>query len=187
MAEAKKTAQNCAKRRTVEQDVRAAEESRPWRNFGVLCWTVYLRRLPDRPTSDGSRDPATTTPILYLPTVAGSFVGAITLRAFSHPEWGAPFFGVGVLSWLAIESVLVHRLYAASELLPPLRPTLGIQLAPPTVGCSAYLSITSGALDLFAQMLLGDGLFQALLLRGRLLPPPLLPPPESLHPTPRVI
>jgi len=93
-----------------------------------------------------------------------------------------------VLSWLAIESVLVHRLYAASELLPPLRPTLGIQLAPQTVGCSAYLSITSGALDLFAQMLLGDGLFQALLLlRGRLLPPPLLPPPESLHPTPRVI
>lgn len=117
----------------------------------------------------GGRDPATTTPVLYLPTVAGSFVSAITLSAFGHPEWGAPFFGVGVLSWLAIESVLVHRLYTVSELPPPLRPTLGIQLAPPTVGCSAYLSITSGSPDLLAQMLLGYGIFQALLLI-RLLP-----------------
>ena len=117
----------------------------------------------------GGRDPATTTPVLYLPTVAGSFISAITLGAFGHPEWGAPFFGVGVLSWLAIESVLVHRLYTASELAPPLRPTLGIQLAPPTVGCSAYLAITSGPPDLLAQMLLGYGVFQALLLI-RLLP-----------------
>jgi tellurite resistance protein len=117
----------------------------------------------------GGRDPATTTPVLYLPTVAGSFISAITLSVFGHPEWGAPFFGVGVLSWLAIESVLVHRLYTVSEMAPPLRPTLGIQLAPPTVGCSAYLSITSGSPDLFAQMLLGYGVFQALLLL-RLLP-----------------
>jgi tellurite resistance protein len=117
----------------------------------------------------GGRDPSTTTPVLYLPTVAGSFVSAITLSVFGHPDWGAPFFGVGVLSWLAIESVLVHRLYHAGELPAPLRPTLGIQLAPPTVGCSAYLAITSGPPDLFAQMLLGYGVFQALLMI-RLLP-----------------
>ena len=204
----------------------------------------------------GGRDPTTTTPVLYLPTVAGSFVSAITLSAFGHPDWGAPFFGVGVLSWLAIESVLLHRLYTVIELPPPLRPTLGIQLAPPAVGCSAYLSITSGPPDLFAQALIGYALFQLLLmirllpwivrqpfapsywaftfglsalaisflrfvergatgpiplaapyvfsavslaiggiaagtlwlmLRGRLLPPPLQPPPESLHPAPRVI
>jgi tellurite resistance protein len=117
----------------------------------------------------GGRDPSTTTPVLYLPTVAGSFVSAITLSTFGHPDWGAPFFGVGVLSWLAIESVLVHRLYHAGELPLPLRPTLGIQLAPPTVGCAAYLSISSGPPDLFAQMLLGYGVFQALLMI-RLLP-----------------
>jgi tellurite resistance protein len=116
----------------------------------------------------GGRDPSTTTPILYLPTVAGSFVSTITSSVFGHPEWGVPFFGVGVLSWLAIESVLLHRLYSV-ELPPPLRPTLGIQLAPPTVGCAAYLSITSGPPDVFAQMLLGYGVFQALLMI-RLLP-----------------
>jgi len=58
----------------------------------------------------GNRDPTTTTPVLYLPTVVGSFVSTIVLGAFGHPDWGAPFFGVGVLSWLAIESVLLHRL-----------------------------------------------------------------------------
>jgi len=116
----------------------------------------------------GGRDPGTTTPVLYLPTVAGSFVSAITLSVFGHPDWGVPFFGVGVLSWLAIESVLVNRLYSV-ELPPPLRPTLGIQLAPPTVGCAAYLSITPGPPDFLAQMLLGYGVFQALLMI-RLLP-----------------
>ena len=116
----------------------------------------------------GGRDPSTTTPVLYLPTVAGSFVSTITVSVFGHPDWGVPFFGVGVLSWLALESVPVQRLYAV-ELPPPLRPTLGIQLAPPTVGCAAYLSITSGPPDVVAQMLLGYGVFQALLLL-RLLP-----------------
>jgi tellurite resistance protein len=117
----------------------------------------------------GGRDHATTTPILYLPTVAGSFVSAIVLSAFGYTAWAVPFFGAGLLSWLAIESVLLHRLYVVSELPPPLRPTLGIQLAPPAVGCAAYFSITSGAPDLFAQSLIGYALFQALVLI-RLLP-----------------
>jgi len=117
----------------------------------------------------GGRDHAATTPVLYLPTVAGSFVSAIVLSAFGHPAWAVPFFGAGLLSWLAIESVLLHRLYVVSELPPALRPTLGIQLAPPAVGCAAYFSITSGPPDLFAQGLIGYALFQALVLI-RLLP-----------------
>jgi tellurite resistance protein len=117
----------------------------------------------------GGRDHSTTTPILYLPTVAGSFVSALVLSAFGYRSWGVPFFGAGLLSWLAIESVLLHRLYVVSELPPPLRPTLGIQLAPPAVGCAAYFSIAPGPLDLFAQGLIGYALFQALVLI-RLLP-----------------
>ena len=117
----------------------------------------------------GGRDQSATTPILYLPTVAGNFVSAIVLSAFGHSSWAVPFFGAGVLSWLAIESVLLHRLYVVTELPPPLRPTLGIQLAPPAVGCAAYFGITSGTPDLFAQGLIGYALFQALVLM-RLLP-----------------
>ena len=46
----------------------------------------------------------------------------------------------------------------------PLRPTLGIQLAPPVVGAVAYLSVTTGAPDLLAYAMLGYGVLQALLL-----------------------
>lgn len=117
----------------------------------------------------GGRDPATTTPVLYLPTVASNFVSAITLSAFGHPDWGVPFFGAGMLSWLAIESVILNRLYTSSEMAPPLRPTLGIQFAPSVVGCATYLSVTSGAPDMFAQGLFGYGVLQSLLMI-RLLP-----------------
>ena len=47
---------------------------------------------------------------------------------------------------------------------PGTAPTLGIQLAPPTVGAVAYLSLNGGAPDLAAHVLVGYGLMQALLL-----------------------
>ena len=42
----------------------------------------------------------------------------------------------------AYESILMHRLYIHAPLSPPMRPTLGIQLAPAVVCCSGYLSLT---------------------------------------------
>lgn len=76
----------------------------------------------------GGRDPLTTTPVLYLPMVAGNFVSANLAAAFGLGDLGALFFGGGVLAWLALVSVLMHRLYVHAPLAPPLRPTL------PTVG-----------------------------------------------------
>src|SRR5580698_6179591 len=81
----------------------------------------------------GDRDHGATTPVLYLPTVAGGFVTAIVASALGYPDWGQLAFGAAFFSWLAIESVLLHRLYTVTTLPPALRPTLGIQLAPPTV------------------------------------------------------
>lgn len=117
----------------------------------------------------GERDATTTTPVLYLPTVAGSFVTAAVAAALGYADVAKLAFGAGMFSWLAIESVLLHRLYTAATLPLPLRPSLGIQLAPPTVGAVAYLSITSGPADMFAYALLGYGILQALL-QLRLLP-----------------
>jgi tellurite resistance protein len=117
----------------------------------------------------GEREQSSTTAVLYLPTVAGGFVTATVVSALGYPDWGQLAFGAALFSWLAIESVLLHRLYTANALAPPLRPTLGIQLAPPVVGAVAYLSVNGGAPDLFAHALVGYGLLQALLLL-RLLP-----------------
>jgi len=117
----------------------------------------------------GGRDPGATTPVLYLPAVGGAFVTATAAAALGHRDWGQLAFGAGFFSWLAIESVLLHRLYTVTSMPPPLRPTLGIQLAPPAVGGVAYLSVTTGAPGELAYAMLGYGVLQALLLL-RLLP-----------------
>jgi tellurite resistance protein len=117
----------------------------------------------------GERNPGTTTAVLYLPAVAGSFVTAAVVAALGCPDWGQLVFGAGLFSWIAIESVLLHRLYTGPVMPPALRPTLGIQLAPPAVGAVGYLYVTGGSPDIAARALLGYALLQALLLL-RLLP-----------------
>ncbi|HEY4200574.1 MAG TPA: dicarboxylate transporter/tellurite-resistance protein TehA [Devosiaceae bacterium] len=122
----------------------------------ALWRTGYLWR--------GNRDPASTTPVLYLPMVAGGFVTGNVAAALGWPQMAELAFGAAFFTWMVIESVLLHRLYTAAPLPPALRPTLGIQLAPPAVGAVCYLSVGGGHPDLFASMLVGYALLQALLL-----------------------
>lgn len=112
----------------------------------------------------GERDIGATTPVLYLPAVAGGFVTGTTAALLGAPDWGQLAFGAALFSWLAIESVLLHRLYTGPVMPAPLRPTLGIQLAPPAVGAVAYLAVGSGLPDILAHALIGYALLQALLL-----------------------
>ncbi|CAN5363689.1 dicarboxylate transporter/tellurite-resistance protein TehA [soil metagenome] len=117
----------------------------------------------------GGRDDNATTPVLYLPTVAGGFVTCFTAASLGYADWARLAFGAAVFSWLAIESVLLHRFYMAASMPLPLRPSFGISLAPPTVGAAAWLSINGGMPDMVAYALLGYGLILALILL-RLLP-----------------
>ncbi|SAK70259.1 Tellurite resistance protein TehA [Caballeronia pedi] len=117
----------------------------------------------------GGRKPEPTTPAIYLPTVAPSFVAGTAAAGLGFTQIGMLFFGAGVFSWLAIESIVLHRAAVHEPLPDALRPTLGIQLAPPVVGGVSYLAITHGVPDMFAYMLLGYGLYQALMLT-RLVP-----------------
>jgi tellurite resistance protein len=112
----------------------------------------------------GGRDHSATTPVLYLPSVAGGFVLASALGALGNPDAGQFAFCAALFSWLAIESVLLHRLYTLPEMPAPLRPTLGIQLAPPAVGAVAYLNVGGGQPDFVAHALIGYALMQMLIL-----------------------
>ncbi|MBD0272322.1 MAG: hypothetical protein ICV73_10375 [Acetobacteraceae bacterium] len=71
------------------------------------------------------------------------------------------FFGAGFLSWLTLESVVVHRLLARPALPVALRATMGLHFTPPAVACVAYLSVTDGPPGLAAQALFGYALLHA--------------------------
>ncbi len=112
----------------------------------------------------GGRDPSTTTAVLYLPTVGGSFVAATVVSAFGYTDWGQLAFGAGLFSWLAIESVLIHRLFTGPSKPAGLRPSLGIQLAPAPVAAVAYISVSGGNPDVFVHALIGYAILQVLIL-----------------------
>jgi tellurite resistance protein len=128
------------------------------------AWTLLFALYRTGELWQGNRSPEATTPILYLPTVAGSLVTASGAAAQGHAAWGQLAFGGGAFAWLAIESVLLHRLYTAPAMPPALRPSLGIQLAPPAVAAVAYLNVGGGTPDLLAHALVGYAILQALIL-----------------------
>lgn len=117
----------------------------------------------------GKHPEEATTPGLYLPTVANNFISAMACGALGFHDAGLVFLGAGVFSWLSLEPVILQRLRSAGELAPALRTSLGIQLAPALVACSAWFSVNGGEADTFAKMLFGYGLLQ-LLFTLRLMP-----------------
>jgi len=108
----------------------------------------------------GERDPTTTTAVLYLPTVRGCFVTGTVSAALGAPDWGLLAFGAGFLAWLAMESVLLHRLLVAPEMAIPIRATMGVQLAPPAVGAVSLTSVMPHGAELLGHMMMGYGLLQ---------------------------
>ena len=117
----------------------------------------------------GKHPEEATTPGLYLPTVANNFISAMACGALGFHDAGLVFLGAGVFSWLSLEPVILQRLRSAGELPSAMRTSLGIQLAPALVACSAWFSVNGGEADTFAKMLFGYGLLQ-LLFTLRLMP-----------------
>jgi len=111
----------------------------------------------------GGRDTLDTAPTLYLPTVAGNFTSAAALGGLGHPDWGWLFLGAGIFSWLALESLIIQRLWHPKAMPAAQRPLLGIQFAPPVVCAMAWLMLDPGSADRWLLMLWGYGLFQLLL------------------------
>jgi tellurite resistance protein len=117
----------------------------------------------------GLRRSEATTPIMYLPTVGLGYLSAIALASYGQIAFAQMSFGIGIFTWLAIESILFARLYMEPSMAPVIRPTLGIELAPPALGLVTYLAVTTGPPDWFAHALLGEAIFIGIVL-VRLLP-----------------
>lgn len=140
---------------------------------GIVCAGVALQLAYAAWQSGGlwrgTHPHEATTPGLYLPTVANNFISAMACGALGFTDAGLVFLGAGVFSWLSLEPAILQRLRSAGELPTPLRTSLGIQLAPALVACSAWLSVNGGEADTFAKLLFGYGLLQ-LLFMLRLMP-----------------
>ena len=76
------------------------------------------------------------TPALYLPPAAGGFVGAMALSTLAYPGWAALLFGMGLASWALLEVRVLNRLFEG-PMPEALRPTIGVELAPPAVATLA--------------------------------------------------
>ncbi len=105
-----------------------------------------------------------TTPGLYLPTVANNFISAMACGALGFQDVGILFLGAGIFSWLSLEPAILSRLRNVDEMSPAVRSSLGIQMAPAFVACSAWLSVNGGQVDVFAKLLFGYGLLSATLI-----------------------
>ena len=137
-------------------------------SVGVVIQLAYAAWQSAGPWR-GKHPEEATTPGLYLPTVANNFISAMACGALGFSDAGLVFLGAGVFSWLSLEPAILQRLRSAGALPTPLRTSLGIQLAPALVACSAWLSVNGGEADTFAKMLFGYGLLQ-LLFMLRLMP-----------------
>jgi tellurite resistance protein len=78
-------------------------------------------------------------------------------------------FGLGVVSWLVLGSVIFGRLMVRPLVPVPLQPTLAIEVAPAAVASVAWFSLHGDRIDTVAALLAGYGLLMALA-QLRLLP-----------------
>jgi tellurite resistance protein len=108
-------------------------------------------------------------PGYFLPTVAGGLVGSACCAQIGQRRLAEAAFGLGVISWIVLSSILLARLLFRPPLPASLTPTLAIQVAPPAVATLAYLAIDGDRIDAVAAFLGGFGLLMVLA-QLRLLP-----------------
>ncbi len=119
---------------------------------------VVLRRLIAAPN-----DPAILTPPILIPLV-GNLVAPVVGARLGLETLSWMLFGIGLLLWLMLQPLVLHRLIAGPPLPPRLRPTLVILLAPPSVACLAVAALIGSALTPVALGLFGLAAFMALVL-----------------------
>lgn len=105
------------------------------------------------------RDPRSLSPTVYLPTVAGNFTSSAAFGVMGWPDIGWCFMGAGLFSWLALESLILQRLWDPAIFPAAQRSSIGIHLAPPAVAGASWLTL-GAAPDHWVLMLWGYALFQ---------------------------
>ena len=101
-------------------------------------------------------------PAWFIPVVGNIIVPLVGVR-FAPLEVSWFFFSIGIVFWPVLLTIILYRLIFHPALPERLTPTLFILLAPPAVGCLAWVALT-GQVDAFARVLFYCALFLLLLL-----------------------
>lgn len=91
-----------------------------------IAWRVVSRIATGEMAADS------VTPALYLPPLGGGLIGALALNALGFHAGAVLLFGVALGAWALLEARVLNRLFAG-PLPPPLRATIGIEIAPASV------------------------------------------------------
>lgn len=104
-----------------------------------------------------------SNPAWFIPIV-GNILVPVAGVPLGFPEISWFYFSVGLMMWTPLLAVLFNRFFFHPMVPAKLLPTLFILIAPPAVGCIAWLKLHHGVLDDVARILYYFGLFITLLL-----------------------
>lgn len=102
-------------------------------------------------------------PGYLLPTATGGLVGSIAASEAHLHLLAAAWFGVGMISWLLVASIVLNRLFIRPRLSDALTPTLALEAGPPMVAGVAYHELHRGSIDTFAAALGGYAILMLVL------------------------
>ncbi len=108
------------------------------------------------------RTPDQTTPSLFLTYTASVLVNALVAGLLGYREYGWMIFGVGTISWLILDSVLLQQLMTGG-LAERTRNFMGIYMAPGAIVLVAYQVLSdSASQSMITYALAGYSLFLTL-------------------------
>lgn len=117
----------------------------------------------------GPIDQRRAHPGYFIPPLGPGMIGALTAGTLGHRNLAFLCLGLGLIGWLMIGSVIMGRLMFGPKLLTPLAATMSIEIAPPAVAATGYLTLNGDRVDPFVLGLSGFCLLMVLA-QPRLLP-----------------
>ena len=102
-------------------------------------------------------------PGYLLPTATAGLVGSIAASEAHLRVLAEAWFGVGMVSWLLVASIVLNRLFIRPNLPPALMPTIALEAGPPLVAGVAYRALHGGSIDAFAAGLGGYAILMVIL------------------------
>lgn len=98
---------------------------------------------------------------VWMLSVGGYLVAAMTGVRLGFVEVAWFFLSLGLVMWMIMFTIAIHRLTFCDRLPAALTPSLFILMAPPSVAFLAYLQLGDGRLDVLARVLFFTALFLA--------------------------